>query len=163
MNKMSPGASQPSINLFRNICFLLFSKSFKAFWTGYWLFGFGVLVKGMFFPMLGFPPGNETKLFSTICGIELGKALPGDDCSEFMLVPLLAITSFGGNNCWVEGLQIINNSPCWDEISCKIFCGLFSVSTWLSVEIEWQSVAFKLVLCRSRLFRSFSDHSQHQS
>ena len=96
---------------------------------GCWLGGFGVLAEGIFFPMLAFPPGNERKLSSNICGAELGKMLLGDDCSEFMLGPFWVINCFGGNNCWAEGLQITNNSPCQDEISCKKFCGLFSVST----------------------------------
>ena len=77
-----------------------------------WLGGFGLLAEGIFFPMLAFPPGNETKLSFNICGTEVGKALPGDDCSEFMLGPLSAINCFGENNCPVHRLQIADNSSC---------------------------------------------------
>ena len=58
---------------------------------GYWLGGFGVLAEGIFFPMFAFPLGNERKLFFTICDTEIGKTLPEDDCSEFMLGPLSVI------------------------------------------------------------------------
>ena len=70
-----------------------------------------MLAEEIFFPILAFSPGNEKKLSSTICGTELGKTLPGDDYSEFMLSPHSAINCFGGNNCWVEEPQITDNSP----------------------------------------------------
>ena len=95
-----------------------------------------------YFPILAFPRDNETKPFSTICGTELGKRLPGDECSEFMMGSLSTKNCFGGNNYWVEGLQITNNSPCWYEILCKKFCGLLSVSIWLSLRNEGQSITF---------------------
>ena len=92
---------------------------------GCWLGGFGVLVEGMFFPMLPFSPGNETKLSSNICGIELGKMLPEDDCSEFMLITLSAITCFGGNNCWVEWLQITKIHLVEMKFCARSFVGYF--------------------------------------
>ena len=51
-----------------------------------WLGVFDVLAEKIFFPIVAFPPGNETKFSSTICDMKLGEMLPGGDLSEFMLV-----------------------------------------------------------------------------
>ena len=58
-----------------------------------------MLAEKIFFPIVAFPPGNETKFSSTICDMKLGEMLPGGDLSEFMLSSLSTITCFGGNNC----------------------------------------------------------------
>ena len=58
---------------------MLFSKSLQTSETGFWLGDFNVLAEKIFFPMLAFPPGNETKLSPNICSKKLGETLPRDD------------------------------------------------------------------------------------
>ena len=74
---------------------LIFTNAILSIFKGLLIEMLAVLAEGIFFPLLAFPPGNETKLSSTICGIELGKTLLGYDCSEFMLC-----STFWNNLFW---------------------------------------------------------------